>query len=215
MALPSNEKVWIGGGVVAAVLVAAMAWMLLIGPERSSASSLREQTVSAQDQNNILRSKLAKLRKDNANLPKLAAKFKDVRAGLPTAGAMTTFTRQLTAEATEHHLSLGAITLGGPKSAGVGGTTTSTATGLEAIPVTLTVAGSADNLQSFLSEVQYSGARRVLISSIQLAPSSSSGVASINAAASATIQLSVFSAPLSAAQDAQLQKQLSKAVGSG
>jgi hypothetical protein len=134
MALPTNEKVWMGGGAIAALLIAAVAWMLLISPERSSASSLREETVSAQDQNNILRIKLAKLRKDNANLPKLAAEFKDVRAGLPTASAMTTFTRQLTAEATAHQLSLGGITVSSAKSVGAGGVTTTatTATGFAA-----------------------------------------------------------------------------------
>lgn len=205
----NNEKAWIGGGAIAAVLIAGCAWMFVINPELSNAASLSDQTNNAQTQNDVLRVKITKLRKDNSNLPMLTEQLLVARAGLPTSSGMTDFTRQLTAEAATHQLTLSALTVGGPKAAGTGAATTGRS-GLDAIPVTLTAIGGAANIQAFLQDVQYNGVRRVLLTSIQLTPTASAQVSSITTAASATIQLSVFVAPQSADAEAQLRQQLGK-----
>ncbi len=221
MSASSNERVWIGGGAVSALLVAGLAWMFVINPELSSANSLNGQTSSAQTQNDVLRAKITKLRRDNSKLPALTEQLTRARAGLPATSGMTDFTRQLTTEAAAHHLTLGALTIGNAKVVGPGGAGLSSGTGggstaLDTIPVTITATGAAADLQSFLQEVQYAGARRVLLTSMQLAaPPASAQVAPISTARSATIQLSVFVAPQSAAAEAQLRKQLAAGTGAG
>ena len=82
--------------------------------------------------------------------------------------------------------------------------------GLYSIAVTLTTSGEVPHLEAFFKSLQYVGSRRVLISSIQLAPSANAKTVSISQSASATIQLSVFVAPQSAQDQALLAQPLSK-----
>jgi Tfp pilus assembly protein PilO len=199
----SNERVWIGGSVLGAVLVAALAWMFVISPEFSHASSLNDQTSSAQQQNSLLQIKTNKLRKQSQNLPQLTQQLAQARAGLPSASGLTDFTRQVSALASSQDLTLSQVTVGAAKSASGNA---AAAGGLYAIAVTLTTAGEVHHLEAFINNLQYVGNRRVLISSVQLAPSANAKTVSISQAASATIQLAVFVAPQSAADQALLTK---------
>ena len=54
MKMPQNEKLWIGGGVVVALVLTAGAWFGAISPQLSHASELRSQKVDADTQNQIL-----------------------------------------------------------------------------------------------------------------------------------------------------------------
>jgi Tfp pilus assembly protein PilO len=199
----SNERVWIGGSVLGAVLVAALAWMFVISPEFSHASSLNDQTSSAQQQNSLLQIKTNKLRKQSQNLPQLTQQLAQARAGLPSASGLTDFTRQVSALATSQDVTLSQVTVGAAKSASGN---PAAAGGLYAIAITLTTAGEVHHLEAFINNLQYVGNRRVLISSVQLAPSANAKTVSISQAASATIQLAVFVAPQSAADRALLTK---------
>jgi Tfp pilus assembly protein PilO len=199
----SNERIWIGGSVLGAVLVAALAWMFVISPELSHASSLNDQTSSAQQQNSLLQIKTNKLRKQSQNLPQLTQQLAQARAGLPSASGLTDFTRQVSALATSQDLALSQLTVGAAKSASGNA---AAAGGLYAIAVTLTTSGEVHHLEAFLSNLQYVGNRRVLISSVQMAPSANAKTVSISQSASATIQLAVFVAPQSAADEALLTK---------
>jgi Tfp pilus assembly protein PilO len=199
----SNERVWIGGSVIGAALVAALAWMFVISPELSHASSLNDQTVGAQQQNTLLQIKTNKLRKQSQNLPQLTQQLAQVRAGLPSSSGLTDFTRQVSALATSQDLTLSQVTVGAAKSASGNA---AAAGGLYAIAVTLITAGEVHHLEAFINNLQYVGNRRVLISSVQLAPSANAKTVSISQAASATIQLAVFVAPQSAADEALLTK---------
>ena len=92
--------------------------------------------------------------------------------------------------------------MGAAKGAGSGPPRSAPAGGLYAIAITLTTAGEVHHLEAFLNNLQYVGNRRVLISSVQLAPSANAKTVSISQSASATIQLAVFVAPQSAADQA-------------
>ena len=46
MARDKVEKLWIGGGVVAAVAVSAAVWMFAVSPELSDTDSIRSQTAA-------------------------------------------------------------------------------------------------------------------------------------------------------------------------
>jgi Tfp pilus assembly protein PilO len=209
----SNERLWIGGSAVGAALVAALAWMFVISPELSNASSLNDQTASTQQQNTLLQIKTNKLRKQSQDLPKLTDQLAQSRAGLPSSSGLTDFTRQVTALAASLDVTLSQVTLGAAKAAGAGaaaGAVSPSGGGLYSIPVTLTTSGEVHHLEAFLKDLQYVGTRRTLISSIQLAPAANAKTVSISQSASATIQLAVFVAPQSAQDQAQLSKPLSK-----
>ncbi|HET6208819.1 MAG TPA: hypothetical protein VFD94_00475 [Jatrophihabitans sp.] len=203
----SNERIWIGSSAVGAVLVAALAWMFVISPELSHASSLNDQTASAQQQNTLLQIKTNKLRKQSQDLPQLTQQLAQTRAGLPSASGLTDFTRQVSALANSLNLTLSQVTVGAAKAvSGSSAAVSAAANGLYAVAVTLTTSGEVPHLEAFLKDLQYVGNRRVLISSVQLAPSANAKTASISKSASATIQLSVFVAPQSAADQASLTK---------
>jgi Tfp pilus assembly protein PilO len=203
----SNERIWIGSSVIGAALVAALAWMFVISPEMSHASSLNDQTASAQQQNTLLQIKTNKLRKQSQELPQLTQQLAQTRAGLPSSSGLTDFTRQVSALASSLDLTLSQVTVGAAKAAGGSPTAVgAAANGLYAIAITLTTAGDVHHLEAFLNNLQYVGNRRVLISSVQLAPSANAKTVSISQAASATVQLSVFVAPQSVADQALLAK---------
>ena len=77
------------------------------------------------------------------------------------------------------------------------------------MPVTLIATGSAAHELAFLTDIQASGPRRALVTSAQLAPGAGSQVASIDPSATMTVQLTIFAAPRSPEEAAQLAKQLS------
>ncbi|MEO9239750.1 MAG: hypothetical protein ABI418_16845 [Jatrophihabitantaceae bacterium] len=216
----NSERLWIGGSALGAVVLSAVAWMLVINPELSSASSLKSQTSAAQDQNMLLRQKINRLSADNAKLGETSSKLRTAKAGLPEDAALTDFTRELTAQAAATGVRIDSVTYGGAKSVtgsaataprpGSAPVTASPVGQLFSIPVAISVWGSASQLQTFMQDVQRTGARRVLVSTVHLTPAATSATLSIEKLASASIELSVFVAPESAAAQAQLQQQLNK-----
>ncbi len=85
--------------------------------------------------------------------------------------------------------------------------------GLYSVQVTIQSNGSLAHQVAFLHAVQVAGPRRALITSTQLGPGTGSKVSSIDASTNVTTQLTVFSAPQSPDQVAQLNKLLSGKTG--
>lgn len=81
------------GLVVVVLLATVLAWFGLYSPALTARSDAQEQTVAAQDQNDILETQLEVLKLDYAQLPALAAELEAVRVDLPLrqdlAGART------------------------------------------------------------------------------------------------------------------------------
>lgn len=224
MKLLQDKRAWLGGGAIAAVLIAAVGWFMVISPERSSTASLDAQTSDAQLQNVLTQAKVAKLRLQAANVSKLQAQLASALEALPAASGLPAFTRQLSAQAAASHvtvtnISIGAITAANPDGAAVvpGATTAPTAPSATptpgattpsgtnvpataagsvfAIPVTVVSTGSLTDELAFLKAIQTVGPRRTLVTSTQFAPGSGVSTASIDKATTVTAQLTVFSAP--------------------
>ncbi|MDT4932968.1 MAG: hypothetical protein QOK11_860, partial [Pseudonocardiales bacterium] len=51
MARTRTERLWVGGGSLAVVLLAIVGWLVVVSPKLSSASSLRSQKGEIQLQN--------------------------------------------------------------------------------------------------------------------------------------------------------------------
>lgn len=213
MSHAQDKRYWIGGSALAAVVIALAGWFVVISPQLSSASSLRAQADSVQQQNRLLESKIAGLKQQNDNLHTLTASLQDALAALPFDSGLPALTRELSGQAAQHRIDLTSIAVGsiGPTSgvstAGSGGGESTGA--LFAIPVTLLSTGSAKDSLAFLKAIQTDGPRRALITSTQLSPASGAADASIDASTTMTTQLTVFTAPLTPPAEAQLEKLLS------
>ena len=234
-----DRRVWIGGGVLLAVVLVAASWFLLISPERSSASDLRSQAANTDVQNSVMASKNAKLAKQNANIKGLRAKLVKAVDSLPPTSGLPEFTREATAFAKAAGVKLTGITIGGVSSvSGVAAPTTPDTSGEDstATPapsptassptpapggvVTTTASGQYSISVTLVSQGSLVhqltflhalevGPRRVLVTSTQMGISASSRISSVDASTSMTAQLNIFSAPMSASQLASLNKLLS------
>jgi hypothetical protein len=228
---PRPDRAWIAGGVAGGVTIAALGWFLAINPELSKTSSLRDSTVATQDQNTVLQRKVRKLRADNANIGKLTGVLKEVRLGLPADSGMPDFTRQLAKQATTAVVLVASIDAAAP--VGVEAATAPTTKGaapakpapaapagsaksgsaapaakLFSIPVTVVSEGTVQHLRAFLDAIQVKGPRRVLVGSVQMAPTLDVVTASPSANWTMTVSLQVFVAPQTPAGAIQLQQQL-------
>jgi hypothetical protein len=214
-----DRRLWIGGGVVAALLIALAGWLFAISPQLSAASSLRSQAQDVDTQAVVLEAKINTLRKKSEQSQELVASLKSALAALPTDTGLPDLTRQLSAQAAAAGVSLTSIAVGtvtsattpAPTTTGAG--TAAAAGGTIAIPITLISTGSLTQQLSFLNAVQADGPRRALVSSTQVAPGTGATEASIDGAATFTTQLTVFAQPQSAQQVAQLNKLLAGNFG--
>jgi hypothetical protein len=114
MSALKSDRTWMVGGAVAGLVIAALAWLLVVNPELSNASSLDEQTLASQTQNISLQSKLHRLQADNANKDALVASLREARTELPIDSSLADFTRQLTGYAAKNGVSISGITAGEP-----------------------------------------------------------------------------------------------------
>jgi hypothetical protein len=218
MKLLQDRRAWLCGGAVAAVLITAVSWFMVISPERSSTTSLGTQTEDAQLQNALTQAKLTKLRLQADSVGKLHAQLASALEALPKASGLPAFTRQLSAQAATAHVAVTSISIGAitavaadgtavvpgattattaPGATTPSGTTTpATATGgVFAIPVTVVSSGSFAHELAFLKAIQTLGPRRALVTSTQFAPGTGAVTAALDTATTATAQLTVFSAP--------------------
>lgn len=233
IARAQDKRVWLAGGAALAVLIIVIGWLAVISPQLSSAKTLRGEADSARAQNSVLAAKVAKLKRDNSNVGALKTTLRAALAALPFDSGLPTFTRQVSAQATENGVALTSITLGSAvattpvatattPSATTPSATTSTGTtatvppaaaaaaptAAMSIPVTLLCKASSKHLLAFVKAIQATGPRRALVRTTTLG-SAGAGAGSIDESATMTIQLSIFTAPMNSADRAQLAKLLS------
>jgi hypothetical protein len=216
-ALLQDRRVWIAGGVIAALIIAAASWFMLISPKVDSTDSLNQQKGDAQTANSVLASKNDKLKRESRNLDALKAKLQQAVAGLPADSGLADFTREVTSAAAVRRVTLTTIEITPPTApaaaapadtSGTGATTSTPSaapstsstpaagdtSGAVSIDATLTTSGSLAQQTGFLSDLQ-NGARRMLVTSSQVSVSSGSRVSSVDAATTMTTQLTIFTSP--------------------
>ena len=219
-ALLQDRRVWIAGGVIAALILFAASWFMLISPKVDSTDSLNQQKGDAQTANDLLAAKNNKLARESRNLSALKAKLQQAVAGLPADSGLADFTREVTSAAATQHVTLTTIAITPPTaqtaapaaapadSSGTGATTSSpsatpsadptaaaTDTGATvSINATLTSSGSLPQQTAFLKDLQ-DGARRMLVTSSQVSVASGSRVSSVDSATTMTTQVTIFTSP--------------------
>lgn len=104
-----DARLWLAGGVVAAVLAVAFGWLVLIGPQISQAAALRSQAAEQQASNTLLQARVGALRTLSAQLPALVTALGSARAQVPITSALSTFTDQLGRQATQSKVTVTSV----------------------------------------------------------------------------------------------------------
>jgi hypothetical protein len=104
-----DARLWLAGGVVAAVLGVAFGWLVLIGPQISQAAALRSQAADQQASNTLLQARVGALRTLSAQLPALVTALGSARAQVPITSALSTFTDQLGRQATQSKVTVTSV----------------------------------------------------------------------------------------------------------
>lgn len=231
-AMLAERRTWLGLGILVAVLVVLAGWFTMIGPVREDTASLASQETDARDRNAALTQKLVVLKGEQQGLPALRADLGSAMRGLPTSSGLPDLTRQFTGQAKTAGVGVKSVVVGAPSavaqtaaSAPAGATTTvgaatpvaaaEAAGQLFGIPITISTTGPVTSQIAFLRALQQVGPRRALVVSTQLAAGTdaAAGTAatpaaatSIKASSTMTIVLTVFSAPISPGDQAQLTR---------
>jgi hypothetical protein len=204
-----NKRTWLGGGIVLAVVIVAASWLMLISPRLSDASSLRGNASSAETQNFVLQSKLARLKKQNENIAELRASLRSSLDQLPVDSGLPDFTRQLSAQAAANHVSVSSVSIGSIAPAQGSSGASAAAGAVYSVQVTLISDGTYLHQLSFLKAIQVEGPRRALVGTTQFAAGSGGSSGSLDPSSTMTTQLTIFSSPVTPAVQAQLEKELS------
>jgi Tfp pilus assembly protein PilO len=187
------DRLWMIAGGVVIVVMAAVAWFLLISPQYAEASDLRSQTDTARSQASQLRKRIVALQKDKSNLTKLKATLSTYQDALPSDSGVPAFLRQLQAAGNDLGVSVSGVTVGSP-------TDSTATTGVKELPIQLTVTGSVQELNDFLQQLQGGGQKRaVLITSATWGSAASAvtadGGTDTTVKQSVDLQLKAFVAP--------------------
>lgn len=222
-----QKRVWLGGGLVLVIVILALGWFVVIGPVRTDTALTRDEIESVQLQNTLIEAKNAKLKAQNDDVATLRANLAGAVAALPTDGGLPAFTRQLSAQAAAHSVTLTSVVVGASSEVAASdsgaaaaaapvatdGTTAAApaaaTTGLMQTTMTVTAAGLGRDLTGFLSDIQVAGPRRALVTATQVAPADVAAGSGPDAASTLNLTLTVFSAPVTADEQAALEKLLS------
>lgn len=114
MAARRMDRVWIGSGAAAAVMIAAAGWLFFVSPQLDAKADSEQQTVDAQTQNVVLQQKINRLQAQSEHAGELQDELDGVRAGVPTQHDMDAFTRQLGEQAGAVGVTISSISPGQP-----------------------------------------------------------------------------------------------------
>ena len=216
-----SRRSWVLGGVGAAVLLVAIGWLLVINPRLASAGDTQSQADDNDLQNSQLIAGNHKLAESQRNMNALRTNLVRALEALPAVSDLPDFTHELTTTASATSVTLSNIGISSPTpvtNAAVAPTTPTAADGSATpattssatptapaapsqfqISVNLTTHGPLINELEFLKALQH-GPRRVLVTSTSFAGTGPK--------LALTTQLTIFTAPMSTDQIAQLRKLL-------
>jgi hypothetical protein len=174
--LANRTSRWSIGAALICIALLAATWFLLISPRRAEASDVRGQVVQSDVQAATLRSKIAALKIQFADLPKQRAELKAIRLQLPPGAQMPDFVRTLQDLAADSGVSLDSITPAAPVVVSAAGAVTPP-TGsnppigtLVGIPTSLVVSGDYFEAALFVKKLQTTIRRSYLITGFSAVP---------------------------------------------
>jgi Tfp pilus assembly protein PilO len=162
MRFSNVDRIWLGGGAVGTVLLAALAWFVLVSPQNAETGGLRDQQAATDTQIATLHSRLAQLRTQAKDLPQYEAQLQKERQALPTVPALADFLRELQSAGDVAGVHVGTMVAGAPVY------TTAAGVKVEAVTVNVTADGNGARLTTFVSQLQRVQPRAVLVDTVRL-----------------------------------------------
>jgi Tfp pilus assembly protein PilO len=200
--------------VIAALAVAAAAWLLVVAPEREKATKLGAEVSTAQSQLSTAENEVSTARSAEVGYPTEYASLVNLGKAVPTGQEVPSLIVQLAQATNEKNVEFSSITSGG--SAGGSGSSSTPAAAsasFTAMPFTFVFNGSFFNLYDLFQQLNHFTARtsagnlqvsgRLLtIQSVQLAPGAASGSGKSNGQLTGTISATAYVLPASQASAA-------------
>lgn len=186
------DRLWLVGGLVGIVLLAAASWFLVIHPKDSDTAAVHDQVGDSTIQLTKLRHQLADLDNEKKQLPAMKAKLAAYATALPSEDALpannpqAAFLNQLQDLGTTANVDINSLTAGQPGPSDVVPT-------VNEVSITLTVEGGPEDVSAFLLHLQSAQGRAVLITSVGLTTKPKADGSPINDV-SASLVLTAFEA---------------------
>lgn len=111
----AKKGTWIAGTVAAALAIVLASWFLAINPALSAAAEVRTQAADTRSQNEVLATKVAKLKADFAKLDQYKADLAALQVQIPTTAQLSDYLRQLDKIAAARSVTITAVTPGVPQ----------------------------------------------------------------------------------------------------
>lgn len=224
-----QERLWLVGGVLAAVVVTLIGYFLLISPERANTQSVEDQVATAEQQATTLQHRIDELTIQNKDLAKYRANVAQLRQALPTTSGLPDFLRTLQGLGNATRADVTSLTVGAPadvstlpggapapaaSTSAPNGAASSTSTvnqpaasaggpHIYALAITALVTGSTTQLADFLDQLQSVQPRAVLISQITVGAGAAGGTGAATSS-SMSLTMKAFVAPADPSEAARL-----------
>ncbi|HEY0188701.1 MAG TPA: type 4a pilus biogenesis protein PilO [Cellulomonas sp.] len=167
----SARRLWMIGAALAAAVLLLLGWMLLISPQLDNAEASRTEAQETADANDLLRLRIVALADDYANLSTLQAELETLRGQFPTGLELPEFVRRISALASESGATVQNVTRSEP-------TVREDVATVWEVPVSLTVAGTHDQVLAYVERLQGVDDRLFLVSGFSLTADADDGCTS-------------------------------------
>jgi Tfp pilus assembly protein PilO len=175
----TRTRKWSVGTAALVVLLIVAGWFLLVAPKKSDADASRASTVSAQAANDQLKTKIAVLTAQQADIPKQQATLATIRLAIPDNPALPSLIRTLNGIAVATGTSFSGLTNATPiqvaqsvtgAAAPAGAAGASTAPGaLQLSTVAMSIYGSYAQIELFVAQLENTQ-RALIVSNVSIKP---------------------------------------------
>jgi Tfp pilus assembly protein PilO len=155
------DRLWTIGGVAIIVVLALISWFFLIKPKYAETDDVHRQAEDTQIQIRTLNKRIAELEKQKSKLSQYRSALKVSQLALPSTSGVPDLLRQLEKAGDDRGVKVAGFVVNGASAQ-------KDVPNVFALPINVIVDGSIDNLGKFLTYLQQSQPRAVLINSVAL-----------------------------------------------
>jgi Tfp pilus assembly protein PilO len=159
-----KARLWVLGGVAAAVVILALGWLLIASPVLAAIADTSAEIAEVETQNDIVAARNAVLESAEADRSMHESENAVALTRIPRLPQTAEFGDLLESYADQQSVSLTRYSTGAPEEVEADGRTT------YRLPVSFTVRGGIDRVQNFLDQLQRTEARAMIVVSVEALP---------------------------------------------
>jgi hypothetical protein len=194
-----RARVWVVVGALGALGILALGWFFAVSPMLDVGTSIRSQSSTIDAQNLAVQARITQLKAAEENRDELDVELAQTRAEFPVRAGTGVFGETLQRTAERDLVTVNLYTVGNPTlvTTDAAAASTPAADGARqtfAIPVTITVAGPATNVDTFIIDLQGPSQRAFIITNSVIVPLGDD--ATVATDVSATLTGTIWVSPL-------------------